>query len=592
MISSRDFPSIIYRNPEKALKDDRPCISKIIGLDSETYTDGSPFMFCTSLGDVIKPPDLYPTLFTPQYSGANFVLYNMKFDSGSIVRQLPKNVLTELWALGKATYEDYKFSYIPHKMLQITKGKEKVRFWDIAQFYKSSLSTAAKTYLKKDKFALATKSFTRSYVSRFWKSISRYCIQDAKLTQELATYFIDKLNFFNITPTALYSCASISFKYFADNSKIVTSWRFWENSREVLAFAVDAYEGGKFEVTARGKFTGHEYDISSAYPYEIANLIDISNATYIRTSEYQPRAVYGFVRCLIDNFQGKHVPCGVMVNNVRIYPSGRYYLTITKEEYEYLTSINVPVTILDGIWLFVKRKRYPYRQVVADLFKIKSDHKKKDLMIYNTTKICLNSFYGKCVQAILLPDGRISVGAGWNPIYGAVITANTRIKVTHIQNLMGDECLAVHTDSVMTTKPIPDSIKQNGLGLFEHVVSGPGILIACGMYQIHDECAFKGFKTNKNDSWQSILSRNKTLKKLSYKILHVESWVESMAKNHEIANINVFEHTKKLIDLNCDTKRIWKKKVKGRDLLSTLEFSAPKLRMETEPPKYWGINNT
>jgi len=591
MISSLDFPKLTYVNPEKSLIDKRPPLSRIVGLDSETYTDGTPFMFCTSLNDVIKPPDLFDTLFSPKYVNSNFVLYNMKFDSGSIVRFLPHDVLQSLWGTGKAVHESFRLSYIPHKMLRITRLKEKVTFWDIAQFFKMSLNTASKTYLNKEKIDIPTKSFTRRYVKRFWKYIAKYCVRDATLTAELAEYFIAKLRTFNIRPTAIYSCASISFKYFSDHSKIVTSWRYWNEAREVLAFAVDSYEGGKFEVTSRGLFQGTEYDISSAYPYEIANLVDISAATYKRTAEYQPKAVYGFLRCFIENPEGKNVPCGVMVDGVRIYPAGRYFLTITKAEYDYLVSINVKTTIIDGVWLFVKRKRYPYRKIVADLFKIKSEYKNKDLMVYNTTKICLNSFYGKCVQAIPLHTGRIAVGAGWNPIYGSVITANTRIKVTQIQNMLGNDCLAVHTDSVMVTKPLPESIPQNGLGKFEHVITGKGILVACGMYQLSDDCAFKGFKPNKKDSWETILSRNLTKKRLKYKVLHVESWIEAMAKNHETSCINVFEKNKKLIDLNCDTKRVWMKKVTGRDLLNKLEHSLPKIRVESSPPKYWGVKD-
>lgn len=632
MISSRDFDRIIYHNPEK-VKSKTKTIDKIIGLDTEAYTSGEPFMFCTSLVRTHTPDEIPHVFFTGDYIMANFMLWNMKYDSGALLYHLPLPNLLELWEIGSTKFPPYRYKYIPHKLLRIYHGKQYVSFWDIAQFFRPrypSLDQAAKKYLNKSKSDIATKRFSRKYVKRFWKAISKYCIQDASLTAQLADYFINKLLQFGINPTTLYSSASISFQYFKENApRIVTAWRYWNECRPLLKFAVDSYEGGKFEVTQRGRFCGYEYDITSAYPYEIANLIDISRATYSRTKEYQPKAVYGFLRCLIYNPDGKHIPCGIMINNVRIYPAGRFYLTITKEEYEYLLSLNITVEILDAYWLFVKYKKYPYRKPIQNLFKIKDEYKKKnDPMLVSISKIGMNGFYGKTVQALEIKtkskERKVQVGQGWNPIYGSVITANTRIKITKIQNLLQDSCLAVHTDSAMTTSPIPDNLLNSGLGEFEYVDSGKGVLIACGMYQIGTTCAFKGFKprsciraktrdelislcTKFNldtclirqddkspyipETWETILSRKKTRKKLKYRARRVESWVESMAKNHGKTSLNVFSDFDKEIDLNCDVKRIWPRIATGHRLLSSNDNSLPKIRYENNPPKYWLDND-
>jgi len=256
-------------------------------------------------------------------------------------------------------------------------------------------------------------------------------------------------------------------------------------------------------------------------------------------------------------------------------------LTITKEEYEYLLSIDIQPHIEKAVWIFVKTKRYPYRKTIDTLFKIKAKYKNSDKMIYNASKIIMNSFYGKTVQCIKQPDGSIHAGPGWNPVYGAIITANTRIKVTKIQNLLQDQCLAVHTDSVITTTPIPDRFLRPGLGNFEYVTEGNSIIIACGMYQIGNTCAFRGFIPKKDDTWETLLTRFKNRKTLPLSSIRVESWVESMAKNHGLESINVFSRMPKRIALNCDTKRVWFRDVKARDLLNDLETSIPKIYVET-----------
>lgn len=604
MITSQDFNRIFYRNPQSSLTDKREALSKIIGFDTEAYKDGKPFLFTTSLGDAILPMQAPEIFFEPKYVGANFMIFNIKYDSGALVYSLDAADIKTLWATGEVKTGDYRYTYIAHKQLRIYKGKECVTFWDISQFYKHgghrlSLDSAAKIYLNEQKRDLRTKSFTPNYVRKYWKSITQYAIQDAVLAGKLGEYLVAKLAEFGITASAIYSCASISFRYFTGHSKVVTAWRWWQEDREFLKFACDAYEGGKFEVTTRGKFTGYEYDLSSAYPREIRDLVDIEKATCYRSKEYQKEAVYGFIRCFINNTSARHLPCGLMRGNVRIYPAGRFYTTITKEEYDYLQTINVEVNIVDAVWLFVKRKRYPYRHVIDTLYNLKTHFKGKDRMLYDVTKIVQNSFYGKTCQAIETPDGKVRIGAGWNPMYASVITANPRIKVTAVQNALQASCLAVHTDSVILSCKLPADFVQDGtLGNFEFVTEGEGVIIASGMYQIGLDCAFKGFKPGhypheecgkelKTDTWKSILSRNYRREKISYPVRHVESWIETMAKNHDKSAINVFSKAKKVIDLNCDTKRIWPSRANARSLLSRSEESLHKVVLEKERPNFW-----
>lgn len=595
MIHSWDFDRVVYLDPRRALKDDRPCIENIIGLDTEAYTDGQPFMICTSLEKTHTPDEIPDVFFSnPDYINVNFMCYNIKYDSGAVLYHLPLHALKKLWEYGSVKYPPYRYKYIPHKALRIYKGKLFVTFWDIAQYYRTSLDNAASKYLGAQKIKIRTKRFTRKYVKRYWRSISRYCIQDAKLTRDLSLYFVNKLLQFGITPTTLYSSASISFKYYCNNSRIVTVWKYWNNYRDLLKFACDAYEGGKFEVTARGHFTGYEYDLTSAYPYEVRNLVDIRNAQYLRASDYQKNAIYGFLRVKIENPGGVHLPCGVMLKqNVRIYPAGTYYLTITKEEYDYICTLpDVKISIIDGVWLFVNSIRYPYRKPTDYLFSIKDQYKNKDIMLYNNSKIALNGFYGKCVQAVEIltknDKRKLLAGAGWNPIYGAIITANTRIKVTHIQNLFKQDCYAVHTDSVILKNPLPSKIPQNGIGKFEYVTKGDGYLIACGLYQIAEQCAFKGFRPeSRSETWKSLLYKYRDKKSITYKVKKVESWIEAMAKNHDKSTINVFETTKKVIDFNADIKRKWSKPFKGKDFLNSFENSLPRIYIEDSQPDFW-----
>jgi len=597
MITSLDFPRLVYRNPSRQIKAKRKPLDNIIGIDTEAYTTGKPFMFCTSLS-LTHTYEQIPEIFfdIADYRGANFMLYNIKYDSGALLYHLPMVHLIELWRTGKVKFQDTAYTYIPHKMLRLTRRKIKVTFWDIAQYYKMSLDNAARIYLGDQKDDIETKSFTPAYVKKNWDRIAKYCIQDAILTARLGNYFVNKLLEFGIEAPSMYSSASISFSYYCQKApKIVTSWRYYESDPEVLKFACDAYEGGKFEVTQRGYYPRlYEYDLTSAYPAEIMNLVDISRARVKYSSDYQADAVYGFLRCRIENPKGRHLPFGPMIKNTRIYPAGEFFITITKAEYEYAASLpDVKIHIYKAVWLFVNRhaRRYPYRGVTAQLFKIKDEYKKKDLMLTSTAKIAMNGYYGKLAQVIEDHEKNQNAGAGWNPVYASIITANTRIKVTQLQNMLQDDCVAVHTDSVITKRPLSkNEIPFDGIGKWAYEIDGPGIVIACGMYQIADTCAFKGFHPRRGVTWTDLLSRNANNTRMKFSIKNKsESWVEVCAKGHKKNKINKFHDDTKIIDFNCDVKRIWLQNATGRDLLTKLQPSMPKIHIENSAPKHWQV---
>jgi hypothetical protein len=464
-----------------------------------------------------------------------------------------------------------------------------VRFWDMSPFYgRIKLETAASEYLKEHKIDMNPELFTIEYVSGYFDKIAGYCVQDACLTERLATLWIGKFEQTGIQVTSLYSEASISWTYISRKTDIVTPWEYWNTNKKLIRLAFESYEGGKFEITARGKFTGYEFDISSAYPYEISRLIDIRDAHIVHGKQYVPEATYGFLRVRIEVLDpAVHLPCGIF-RKLRLYPVGVYYLTITKQEYDYivteLANPKVSVEILDAEWLVKFRISYPYKDIMHEIYKQKTYWKPRDRFRSNNYKIIANGFYGKMAQCIADGEGNYIAGIGWNPIYASVITANTRIAVTRLQNLLGPDCYAVHTDSVISCKPIPEKFIGKNLGDFEEVEKGDGILVACGIYEINGQFSLKGFKKK---SIKKILEENRGKKKITLVMKYVESWLQAMAQNHLTDQINLFSDRPKILKLNCDTKRIWLNEVVSDDLLNSLQFSEPLIENQIRPPDYW-----
>jgi len=605
MIDSKEYDKIKFRRPNFKRKGE--LIGFIKGLDTEAYTTGEPFMCCIEDGRELNLKE-FPACFfeCDTLFNAHYGVYNLKYDSGAIIYYLPKDNLIELWEKNKTVYEfkgiKYTIEYIPHKLLQIKKGfSDYVKIWDIAQYYKSSLESASSRYLGEHKTDIETKSFTIEYVKKHRKQIKKYCVQDALLVSKLANYLKDKLFEFGIKTPALYSGASLSLRYYADRGNICTAYKYFTTEPELLKMAMDSYEGGKFEITARGFFPEtYEYDITSAYPYHISNLYDLTLSRHFRSAKYYKDATYGFLKVTIDNREGKYLPCGIKrkqlkikgdsaKKELRIYPAGIYTLHCTKEEYEFMTQeLNLDVKIHDAWWIKCLLPKKIYKERTENIFALKSKYKNKDDMLYSVTKIMANSFYGKTVQLIEDWKGVFNAGQGFNPIYGSIITANTRIQVARLQNLYKEDCLAVHTDSVIMKCKLDEKYITGKLGGFEYVTEGECILIACGQYSLNDKSAYKGFKPtivkNNDDemrveSWREILSKNKSKYVIKYPKKKTECWCEAISKGH-FDRINLFYDDTKDIDLNCDLKRNWPNLMKAGDFLCKSQQSMPLIVIE------------
>jgi len=629
MITSEFFDKIDYHY--MGLNSPGTEITLLTGFDTEADDTGRPFLFCFGTGEYFSFCDIITKIWNSQFINKHYCVWNLKYDSGAILYHLPEgsvqtdpdgNVISyepgkiELWTKNFTHYtfiSDYaeitvRLDYIPHKYLKISKGRDYIIFWDICQFYQSSLDNAAEKYLGENKIKIETKTFTDRYIKKNIKKIIAYCLRDSLLTSRLGMYFLGKLSEFGIRATALYSPASLSFRYFQDQGEIIDVKRYWKYHPDLLKFAMDAYEGGKFEITSRGSFSGFEYDIVSAYPYEIANLADIDLARVVVSKKFQKNAHYGFIRCKCEIYGDCFPPCGLLIDNTRVYAIGSYFICITLAEYNYLIEIGAKITIINAYWLIIKHIRYPYRKTINKLFKLKSEYKNNDLMLYQLSKLMMNSFYGKMAQMIEDWQGNIKAGISWNPIYAAIITANVRVKVSRIQNRLKNKCLAVHTDSVVVTEPFETDMDHDGkLGNFELVkdAQGAGILIACGCYQIGECTGFKGFDPRVNpycancvdfnhhscrghfDDWRAILTRYKKLYKIPYSVLRVESWIEAVSKGH-FDRVNLFQTMPKNIDLNADIKRVWNNpKMNAGNFLKKLVHSEPRIVVMTKKPAYW-----
>ena len=528
----------------------RPSI-EVIGIDTEAYDDGRCFMIATSEGDVWRADDWPHCIGSRKYRGVNFVAYNLKYDEGALIQHLPRKQLEQLRTVGKTLFENYHYHLIPGKCLTIRHNKHSVMVYDMYNFYRGSLEYNAEKYLGEHKDDIETKTFTREYVDEHWQRIADYCVKDADLVKRLAQLLISRFERFGVNPRKLYSTAYVSYQYFSRHTNYVTVQRFWDKHRYLLDYAMRSYNGGKFEVTEKRLDYLYEYDIISAYPNEIKNLIDIRKAQVLRSKTPPKSAVYGFIDVVGKIPVNVYSPVALKNGTLNVYPVGEIHKTITKTEYEYLLSQGADLTINDAVWLIVDKKEYPYREAIERLVKQKQEIKKDgDALEYHTIKIFLNSLYGKFVQLIEKED-HWQAGTSWNPIYGSIICANVRTRISELQQTY-PEVIAVHTDSLISTKPLPFA-KEGELGDVVYECEGDGLILGSGVYQIGEKVRMRGFDYRKKLTDYV----GKECTSVQIDAVRPLSWREVVFRNLDLSQINRFTELPKQLNIRFDRKRIW-----------------------------------
>lgn len=604
---SRIFDRILYEHQFFRRKEKDAV--RVIGIDSETYQTGEPFMFCTP--DRVIRPEEVPEVFFREFPGAKFVVYNISFDSGSFLYHLPPEKLNLIRLLGEAEHEGVHYQYIENKQLRIKNGDTEVILWDVFQYFGTSLNEAAQKYLGEEKMDIETKKFNPEYVAANWDTIVKYCQKDALLTQRLAELVIAGFREMEVPAESLISTAYLSELHFTRRCKPYVLGEDYWRLRDAVRLAFAAYSGGIFQCWRRGRGYFYLYDINSAYPEAIASLVDLRDATWVKEPRYLPNATYAWYLCRVylDPLRDVYHPLAVRQDGINFYPAGEFEKAMTKVEYEYLTRKGVDVEILDGWHCYAKREnRRPFREEILRLYSLKEELKERGEkgMKYLAVKILMNSFYGKFMQLTpvfpegfaekvergeippedILDDRRrqefVAYRAGklWNPFYSSYITALVRVKVLEVAERVKDAAVAVATDSIISTRPLEGDLTLGpGLGEWSKETEGEGIVIGSGVYQIGDLCKFRGFGVKKKFlEYDGDLSAREIVVEEE----RPYSWKEVLHRGLPKDYINRFHHEPRKLDINFEVRRQWERDWEDVEdmLTSDLMGSMPRLYLE------------
>ena len=566
------------------------------GLDTETYK-GYVRLICDDSGKYKEVNDfeqIMQFLTSERFRGDFNWFWNIKYDFESIIKYLDKDELIDLYNNHELKHYDYTIKFIDRKFFSINlKGNSRFYFYDMFGFIETSLNNAAKKYLNEEKLSDVVDSKQLNINWQYWldnrENIIKYCIQDANLTKRIADYFWNLIYaHMDYYPKRPFSKGKIAEEYFLAKCYIPT---INDIPRRALELSYNSYLGGRFELLQKGYFDScYTYDIKSAYPKIISELIDYNHGKWIKckNGKINSDAYSGYYNCKIDCLELIFSPFTRKISGLSVYPNGKFNQTLTKDEIEFYRDNfdSIDIKIIDGIEFFEDEILQPFKTEIEKLYSWKE--KEKDADVKYAVKIFMNAFYGKTIQK----SGDLNLtGKVFNPIWATEITSKTRLKLFSLMLQNPDSIIGTSTDSVHSTEPLSIP-KKPKLGDFALDFQGRGVYVMSDVYYLWNEETGKskdkirGFSLSKTKDTEDIkMPLTTILNKMGLKETIYQYETQRPyhlgecllhTKSRTLNDLNIFAKVKKSININGDKKRIWKSQFKnGKDCLKRNIQSMP-----------------
>ena len=568
----------------------------ILGWDTETYK-GYARLIANSQGQylIIEEQRVSEDTFTQilqfltrkTWRGTHGFFWNIDYDFFAIIKYAGMDFAKELYENGEAVWEGYKISYIPKKAFTIEKGHKTHEFYDLYQFYNTSLDKASQRHLREGKL---TELIDRTQLNdnfNLWKEKEReiieYCIKDCELTAKLAVLLKDTLKHnIGFIPSKYISKAYISKEYFRRHTTIPTAPNF---PKIVNQLALLAYYGGRFEITQRGHIGECSLiDINSSYPYAMTFLKAYPKDAWVRTNQIKYENTHGFYKIIVNTKDNAYItPFPFRFRQRVIFPKGEFITYATKEEilaYE----DECDIEIIMGVEAKGEGEFF-LRDVVTHLYEWKKKAKGNE-MEYMLVKILLNSIYGAFYEKQKRGDMYLT-GKLFSPPYATLITALGRINLYKEAKRYGKKVIGMATDSLLLYGRHNTPLSSR-LGGWSEELSGDTYVLMSGIYKIADKIRMRGIAVRRvgriltpHGEFEDIFAYIRSYPKLTrYTITHERpvklGEVLAHTKARRWEDLNVWAKVERTIDINGDVKREWEDYFdNGEDFLSRSISSAP-----------------
>ena len=495
------------------------------------------------------------------YKSTNFA-WNLDYDARAILALLNEGELLELAVTDRLVSPFYTVHYVPRKFLIIRYNGHRYEFFDLMQFFASSLENASTEYLGQHKIGLDSRRISNDeqFRKEHRDEIIAYCQRDASLTRQLGELNNVLYSSLGVHSNKWYSTGYIASQYFLNHGHI-PRLHFTEPER----YAYYSYAGGRFECFSRGYFeNAYKYDITSAYPDVIRTLPDLDKGHWVRDTvvDYDADLIFARVRVAVPQH---HVqPLYIKHKNLVVYPTVDYHHRIlTKSELDLIDRYDLATIDVNEAWHFYADSKASPFASIEDMFKRRQELRREGDKRQLVLKVVMNSLYGKFIQITteIVPEIKHKVGNIFLPCYASEITSRVRCRLvdTVLQNDL--EPIAFFTDAILTEDKM--NIPHSGLGAWSLEQVGELVLLGCGVYSFMSEnkadTHLRGFTRLHKENLFELLAKNPDKSHISFTVERPISLGEYAHRNlaSQGLHLNQWVNTIKELNINFDHKRKW-----------------------------------
>ena len=244
---------------------------------------------------------------------------------------------------------------------------------------------------------------------------------------------------------------------------------------------VEAYQLGHWP-------DAYDYDINGAYASEMALLQEIRSGEWVESDKIPQGAVYGFSSGMLETHALFH-PILMRGNNDSLYtPTGSWNTYLTLQEIGFIRRNNLGIYLIhEGWWWVPSHTTYPFHNTVMRIWQARQ---KNEGMISTICKRILAGMWGKTLE-LRGNEAEPEFGPHFNPVYGAIVEANIRLRVAQACIDNGVTPLHIAVDGMITDRKLDKVIVNGNLGGWRLSSEGPCVIAGSGIV---------GMKGNENDS--------------------------------------------------------------------------------------------
>lgn len=516
---------------------------KILG-----YHISSTGIIANSNGEYTDKPPYMDWLLQPEESTIRVLYYlNQNVASLAKICQFTQEEVVKLNSKNnKAYFPPYKITFISNKYLSLQKGY----YWG-APF---SFFSDAHQY----------KNTEASYDNGV-----EDCVRKAKIAQEIGEEVYRALQSIGLKPKSLTSPIK-SFE-----QEVLSKYnlpKIDDIPLEAGHFAYECCKGNWVEAFQLGHWDKvWNYDIASAYPAQIAKLLDLRLGKWVQSDKFVPEAKYGYCKGVIHvNKDVVFTPFLHRQESKGELPAlhcvtGSYPKFIRKQGIEFLQRWEQgSYDIEDGWWWIPASESKLLKQLVDWLYleKEKATGNKKIVI-----KRIMAAMFGKMLEIRNDEFGKL-----FNPVWAAEVEGETRLEVADfvLRNRLEKDLVHIAVDNTILTKPA--EIAEDGIGKWELADISPCICAGTGAIALRDEGV--GDFHLKYDWLKEQIEREPEASE--YKLSRMIPVTVAEAANGKYGKLGELQELSKVVSIGQGEKRCYREQPKtGRELLQRSYSSSP-----------------